>query len=67
MHPRILHLLPDFRTDDINLLLRVAQNAREEGVGERFEAFRDLEVVPGAHFFLRYPISTNKDTLSFNF
>ena len=60
MHPRILHLLPDLRTDNINLLLRVAQNAREESVGERFEAFRDLEVVPGAHFFLRYPISTKQ-------
>lgn len=46
------HLFPDLRTYDIDLLLRVAQNAREESVGERFETLHDLEVVPGADFFL---------------
>ena len=65
MHPRILHLFPNLRADNINLFLRVAQHTREESVGESFEAFHDLEVVPGAHFFLRYPISTNTNPLSF--
>ena len=53
MHPRILHLLPDLVANDINLLARVLEHAREEGVGEGLEALHDLQVVPGADFFLR--------------
>ena len=55
VHPRILHLFPNLRADNINLLLRVAQHAREKSVGESLEAFHDLEVVPGADFFLQIP------------
>ena len=53
MHLRILHFLPNLSTDDIDLLLRVAQHTREKSIGERFETFHDLEIVPGADFFLR--------------
>ena len=53
MHLGVLHLLPDLGADDIDLLLRVAQHAREERIGEGFEALHDLEVVPGADFLLR--------------
>ena len=52
MHPWILHLLPDLVTDDVDFLLLVAEHAGEEGVGEGFEALHDLQVVPGADFFL---------------
>ena len=53
MHARILHLLPDLVTNDINLLLRVLEHAREERVGEGLETLHDLQVIPGADFFLR--------------
>ena len=53
MHARVLHLLPDLVANDINLLLRILEHAREEGVGEGFETLHDLQVVPGADFFLR--------------
>ena len=53
MHLRILHFLPNLSTHNIDLLLRVAQHAREKRIGERFETFHDLEVVPGADFLLR--------------
>ena len=53
MHPRILHLLPDLVANHINLLFRVLQHPREERVGERLETLHDLQVIPGADFFLR--------------
>ena len=53
MHPRILHLLSDLVANDVNLLARVLEHAGEEGVGEGLEALHDLQVVPGADFFLR--------------
>ena len=53
VHLGVLHLLADLGTDDIDLLLRVAQNAREKSIREGFEAFHDLEVVPGADLLLR--------------
>ena len=53
MHLRILHFLSYLSADDIDLRLSVAQDAREKGVGEGFETFHDLEVVPGADFLLR--------------
>lgn len=53
MHARILHLLPDLVANDVNLLARVLEHAREERVGEGLEALHDLQVVPGADFFLR--------------
>ena len=53
MHARILHLLSDLVTNDINLLLRVLEHAREERVGEGLETLHDLQVIPGADFFLR--------------
>lgn len=52
VHFRISHLLPDLGADDIDFFLRVPQCAREQCVGESFEAFFDLEVVPGANLFL---------------
>lgn len=52
MHPGIPHLLPDLVAHDVDFLLRVAEHAGEEGVGEGLEAFHYLEVVPGADFFL---------------
>ena len=57
MHVRILHFPPDLRTNDIDLLLRVVQKTREKSVKGSFETFRDLEVVPGADFFLQCRIS----------
>ena len=53
VHLRVLHLLPNLGTDHIDLLLRVAQLAREKSIGEGFEAFHDLEVIPGADLLLR--------------
>lgn len=58
MHVRVLHLVPDQRTDDIDLPLRVAENTREEGISESFEAFVNLEVIPTTDFFLRRRISS---------
>ena len=52
VHLRVLHILSDLRAHDIDLLLRVAQRAREERVGVGFEALHGLEVVPRADFFL---------------
>ena len=49
---RISHLLPNGRADDVDFRFRVAELAGEEGKGEGFETFHDLEVVPGADFFL---------------
>ena len=57
MHARILHLLPNLVAHDINLLARVLEHAAEEGVSEGLEALHDLQVVPGADFFLRTLIS----------
>ena len=53
MHLRILHLLPDLVTNHINLLFRVLVHPREEPVGEGLETLHDLQVIPGADFFLR--------------
>ena len=53
MHAGILHLLPDLVANDVDFLLRVLEHAREEGVGEGLEALHDLQVIPGADFFLR--------------
>ena len=53
MHARVLHLLADLAADDVDLLLAVAEDAGEEGVGEGLEALHNLEVVPGADFLLR--------------
>lgn len=52
MHLRVLHLRSDLSTDDIALLLRVAQLTREKRIRESFESFRDLQVVPGANLLL---------------
>ena len=57
MHVRIFHFSPNLRTNDIDLLLRVVQKTCEKGVKGSFETFRDLEVVPGADFFLQCRIS----------
>ena len=59
VHLWISHFFPNLRTDDIDLLLRVAQNAREEGVSESFETFHDLEVIPGADSFCEMAGSVN--------
>ena len=53
MHLRVPHILADLGADDVDLLLRVAEHAGEEGVGEGFEALHRLQVVPRADFFLR--------------
>ena len=55
MHIGIFHFCPDLRTDDIDLSLRVVQKTREKSVEGSFETFHDLEVVPGADFFLQMP------------
>lgn len=52
VHLGVLHFLPNLGTHHIDLLLRVAQHAREERIGEGFETFHDLEIVPGADFLL---------------
>ncbi len=52
MHIRVLHFSPDVGTDDIDLLLRVSKLASEECIGEGFETLADLQVIPGADFFL---------------
>lgn len=52
MHRRILDFLPDIRTDNLDFRLGHTQVPGEESVGERFEPFHDLEVIPGADFFL---------------
>ena len=52
MHLRILHLLPDLVTNHINLLFRVLERLREDLVGEGLETLHDLQVIPGADFFL---------------
>lgn len=53
MHLGIFHLLPDLRTHNIDLLLRIAQRTGEKTISKSFETFHDLEVVPGADFFLQ--------------
>lgn len=53
MQFRILQLPSDIGADDIDFLLRISQLTREDGVGERFQTFRDLEIVPSPHRFLR--------------
>ena len=55
MHLRVLHLSPDLRAENIHFSLRIAQLPREESVPERLKAFLDLQVVPGANFFLHSP------------
>lgn len=52
MHLRVLDLAPDFRANHLDLAFGHAQLPGEERVGEGFETFHDLEVVPGAHFLL---------------
>lgn len=49
---RVLEILAGLRAHDLDLLLGVAEGAGEDGVGEGFEAFGALKVVPGAYFFL---------------
>lgn len=58
MHLGTLHFFPDLRAYDIDLLLRIAQNTREKSVGESFETFHDLKVVPSADFFLQCQVSS---------
>ena len=53
MHFRILHFFPDIRTDNLDFRLGHSKVPGEESIGEAFEAFHDLEVVPGADFFLQ--------------
>lgn len=48
----IFYFAPDVGADDVDFLLGVAQLAREDGVGECFETFGDLEVVPCSYGFL---------------
>ena len=64
MHPRILHLLPDLVAHDVDLLARVPEHAGEEGVGEGLEALHDLQVVPGADFFLAKNKRKTRDPVS---
>lgn len=52
VHLWIFHLLADVGADDVNFLLGISQLAGEQGVGEGFETFHDLEVVPRSDFFL---------------
>ena len=52
MQLRILQLSSNLRTKHIHLPLRIAQLTREERVPESFETFLNLQVVPGADFFL---------------
>lgn len=53
MHLGIFHLPSDIGADDVDFLLRISQLAREDCVGKRFKTFRDLEIVPCPHRFLR--------------
>lgn len=52
VHFRVLHFFPDVCADDLDFGFGVSEMAGEKGIGERFEAFHDLKVIPGAHFFL---------------
>ena len=52
MNSWILELSSDLGADDLDFFDAVAQFAREECVGECFEAGADLQLVPGADFFL---------------
>ena len=52
VHLRILHLGTDLCTHNIDLLLRIAQLSSEDSVGESLKTFADLQIVPGANFFL---------------
>lgn len=52
MQFRVLHLSSDLGTDNIDLLLRIPKVASKECIGESFETLGDLQVVPGANFFL---------------
>lgn len=54
MQLRVLYLLPDVGADDLDLGLGVPEATGEEGVGESFEALHDLEIIPGADFFLLF-------------
>lgn len=52
MQFRVLYLSPDLGADNIDLPLRVSKVASKECIGEGFETLRDLQVIPGANFFL---------------
>ena len=52
VHLGILHLGPNLRTYDVDFFLRIAQLTGEDCVGESLETFADLQVIPGADFFL---------------
>lgn len=52
VHLRVLEVFTSLRAHGLDFLARVAEGAGEDGVGEGFEAFGALEVVPGAYFFL---------------
>lgn len=52
VHCRVLHLLPNVCANNLDFGLGVSQMPGKEGVSETFEAFHNLKVIPGAHFFL---------------
>lgn len=52
VHFWILDFPPDIGADDVDFLLRIAQLARENGVGECFQTFGDLEIIPCPDVFL---------------
>lgn len=52
VHLRVFDFLPDVGAKDFDFGLGISKMAGEEGISEAFETFHDLEVIPGAHFFL---------------